>query len=128
VKKSTIFLLSIFVIPTVQAQTGMGAMMNPMAWMAPIMTPMGVMLAPMTNPAAMMNPMAMVNPYAALALPGNNPMWPMPGMPYGGMPAYGNPYAMPGFPMMPTVPGMMTPFPMPVPQGGMAVPNLPWMR
>ncbi len=118
-----------------QAQTGMEAF-NPMTYLAPIMTPFGMMLAPMTgpaganafNPAAMLNPANMPNPAALMpVMPGMTGMPAMPAMPampnmqpfsglqmspqaYGMPPQMANPYAgmMPfAFPSAPAA----SPFP-----------------
>lgn len=82
-----------------QAQTAMDAF-NPMAMLAPIMTPLGAMMVPMMapmnssmnmfNPATMYNPATMFNP-AAMA----NPTAMMPAMPsMPAMPGYGAPAGM----------------------------------
>jgi hypothetical protein len=85
-----------------QAQTGMEAF-NPFTMLAPIMTPMGMMLAPMmapmNNPATMFNPAVMANPMA-------NPMAMMQPMPNMQMPAMPGMQAMPNF----AAPQGMVPF------------------
>jgi len=93
-----------------QAQNAMEAF-NPMAMLAPIMTPLGAMLVPMMapmngsanqfNPAAMFNPATMFNP-AAMA----NPMAMMPVMPntMPAMPGYGAPAGMVPFTGMQPMP------------------------
>ena len=90
-----------------QAQTSPEAF-NPLAFMAPIMTPLGAMMVPVNpaqggfNPAAMMNPAMMANPMALMpAMPG---MPSMPSMP--SMPAMPNMPAMPGY----GAPAGMVPF------------------
>lgn len=88
-----------------QAQTGVEAF-NPLAMLAPILTPFGMMLAPMMpattggmnpfNPATLFNPAAFMNPAAM-----QNPMAMLPSMPtVQPMPAYGVPNMM-SFPGMP---------------------------
>lgn len=90
--------------PSVQAQTAMDGF-NPLAMLAPIMTPMGAMLVPMMapmnnqafNPATLFNPAAMANPMAMLPqMPQQMPQMPqMPAFPQTQqMPGYGAPVGM----------------------------------
>jgi hypothetical protein len=126
-----------------QAQTGLEAF-NPLAMMAPMMTPFGMMLLPMMaptsgvpnlasllNPAMFMNPAAMMPGMSTLptlpfqqgyGLPGALPFPDMPqGMPFPMPQQAPAPMAMPQM-ANPFAAGMpMMPFPMPS-QGGYALP------
>jgi hypothetical protein len=99
-----------------QAQTSMEAF-NPFAMLAPIMTPMGVMLAPMmapmNNPATMFNPAVMANPMAMMQPIPNMQMPAMPNFaaPQGMLPFTGLQATPPSFGMAP--PQMSNPFAMP---------------
>jgi hypothetical protein len=111
-----------------QAQTPPGAF-NPMTYLAPMMTPFGIIMAPVTNPgaggfnpAAMMNPANFPNPQALMpALPaGMQPFTglQMPPQAYGMPPQMANPYAgMMPFPL---------PMPLPAPAPNAGIPSLPF--
>lgn len=109
-----------------QAQTPPGAF-NPMTYLAPMMTPFGIIMAPVTNPgaggfnpAAMMNPATLPNLQALLPAmsAGMQPFsgLQMPPQAYGMQPQMANPYA-----------GMMPfPFPPPTPAPNAGFPGLPF--
>lgn len=119
-------LASLFVLALpAQAQTQPGmAAFNPMTILAPIMTPLGAMLVPMTapmnnpanafNPATLFNP-AMFNPAMLPAMPAMPamPSYPMPAgmMPFGVPQVAPQAYAMP--PQMANPFAGMLPFLMP---------------
>lgn len=118
---------------------------NPMTFLAPIMTPFGIMMAPVSqpgnanpfNPATMMNPASMPNLQALMPfMPGMQGMPGMPGMPsmpavmvpFSGLQAAPQAYGMPAAMLNPYA-GMM-PFPMPAPAPAPypAFPGFPFAR
>ena len=126
-----------------QAQTGMEAF-NPMAMLAPIMTPLGAMMVPMTAPMnnsmnafnpAMLNPTAMFNPgmfnFATMFNPAMLPVVPtIPGygvptgmVPFNGLQAMPQAYGMP--PQMANPFAVMPQFPQPAPANQAVYPMFP---
>lgn len=117
-------LAALGVVAPAQAQTqaqSLPGMFNPMTYLAPMMTPFGMIMAPVTNPGAGgFNPAAMMNPATMPNLQALMPTMPAGMQPFPGLQMTPQGYGMApqGFGMPPQMAnpyaGMM-PFPFPFP-------------